>query len=141
MQMERRTGEASNMTAQDPSGSSMTGIVPTLFTRNSESVYGPPVARAHADFDYDALPHPDMPSVGAALVCLHSLVLMISVKTDSRWAHERLRKDGFGDVQFYMPPHAHHWRVVGLVDVQNHQAVTTEWTRVHSTEVDTCHLQ
>ncbi|KAF7364673.1 Zn(2)-C6 fungal-type domain-containing protein [Mycena venus] len=68
-------------------------------------------ALTHLAVDYDALPNPDDPGMGAALArlldaCprLRLLVLMTGAKTDCRWAYQRLREDGFaiGDPRFYV---------------------------------------
>ncbi|KAJ7733600.1 hypothetical protein B0H14DRAFT_3168754 [Mycena olivaceomarginata] len=54
--------------------------------------------------DFHALPNPDSdnPSMSAALVCLHGLVLMASTKADYWWVHQRLLHDSFAGARFFM---------------------------------------
>ncbi|KAF7348103.1 Zn(2)-C6 fungal-type domain-containing protein [Mycena sanguinolenta] len=63
----------------------------------------------HLAVGYDALPNPDNPGAGAALLHLLRaaprlccLVLLTESKTDYKWAHQRLREDGFADARFYV---------------------------------------
>ncbi|KAJ7160291.1 hypothetical protein C8R46DRAFT_1285886 [Mycena filopes] len=63
-------------------------------------------ALTHLAVDYAALANPGM---GAALAALfhacprvHCLVLVTESKTDYKWAHQRLREDGFADARFYV---------------------------------------
>ncbi|KAJ6453107.1 hypothetical protein C8R45DRAFT_1039629 [Mycena sanguinolenta] len=65
----------------------------------------------HLAVDYEALnpDNPDNPGAGVALSrLLHAvprlrfLVLLTASKTDYKWAHQRLREDGFADARFYV---------------------------------------
>ncbi|KAJ6544580.1 hypothetical protein DFH09DRAFT_1367793 [Mycena vulgaris] len=66
-------------------------------------------AVTHLAIDYDALPDPETPGMGAALVALlaaaphiRCLVLITGAKTDYKWALQRLRKDAFADARLYV---------------------------------------
>ncbi|KAJ7131728.1 hypothetical protein C8R43DRAFT_1024409 [Mycena crocata] len=60
----------------------------------------------HLAVDFDTLPDPETPGMGAALVGLLSagariryIVLATGTKTDYKWTFQRLRQDGFSDVR------------------------------------------